>query len=92
MTLLEALDHGQLFAPFFRGTTWQAWRTFLAALFALPMTDAERAIYTEHTGRTELPAVPFKEAALVVGRRGGKSRIWPWSRSTWRPSSITRRT
>jgi len=48
---------------------------FLAALFALPMTDAQRAIYQHHTGRSEPPTAPFKEAALVVGRRGGKSRI-----------------
>ena len=75
MNLIEALDHRQLFGPYFRGSTWQAWRVFLAALFALPMSDAERAVYTGHTGRTDLPTTPFKEAALVVGRRGGKSRV-----------------
>ena len=75
MDILAALDHPDLFAPFFRGDTWRAWRGFLAALFALPMDAGQRAIYQHHTGRTELPTAPFKEAALVVGRRGGKSRI-----------------
>ena len=75
MNILAALDHPALFAPFFRGNTWGPWRVFLAALFGLPMTEAQRAIYHAHTGRTELPTAPFKEAALVVGRRGGKSRI-----------------
>ena len=75
MNILEALDHAALFAPHFKGDTWQAWRIFMAALFALPMSDDQRAVYTAHTGRTEPPAAPFKEAALVVGRRGGKSRI-----------------
>ena len=28
-----------------------------------------------HTGRTAAPTAPFREAALVVGRRGGKSRV-----------------
>ena len=50
-------------------------RAFLAALFALPLTEAECAIYQHHTGRAEVPTMPFKEAALVVGRRGGKSRM-----------------
>jgi hypothetical protein len=75
LNIIEALDHSALFASFFRGDTWQTWRVFLAALFALPMTAAERATYMHHTGRIDLPTVPSKEAALVVGRRGGKSRI-----------------
>lgn len=54
---------------------WAAWRAFLAALTAEPMTDDEMALYRECTGRTEPPTQPFKEAALIVGRRGGKSRI-----------------
>jgi hypothetical protein len=75
VNIVDALDHAALFAPHFRGGTWRAWRVFLAALFGLPMTDAERATYTHHTGRIDLTTAPFKEAALVVGRRGGKSRI-----------------
>jgi hypothetical protein len=72
--IIAALDDEILFAPFFRGDTWRAWRVFLAALFALPMSDADLTIYRECTCRTEPPSAPFKEAALVVGRRGGKSR------------------
>ena len=75
MNILEALDDPELFAPHFRGTTWQPWRAFLAALFALPMDDDVLALYREHTGRTKPPAAPFNEATLVIGRRGGKSRM-----------------
>ncbi len=75
MTLLDALDDPHLFAPHFRGDTWKAWRAFLAALFGLPMDDAALVLYRHHTGRETAPAVPFKEAALVIGRRGGKSRV-----------------
>lgn len=75
MTIAEALDDPALFAPHFKGDTWRRWRVFLLALFALPMDDEALAIYRHHTGRTEPAAAPFKEAALVVGRRGGKSRV-----------------
>ena len=75
LSILAALDDADLFAPHFREGSWGAWRAFLAALFGLPMTEAEAETYTRHTGRTEPPAAPFREAALIVGRRGGKSRV-----------------
>jgi hypothetical protein len=73
--ILAAMDDEALFAPSFRGTSWTAWRAFLAALFALPMDDATLALYQHHTGRQKAPEAKFKEAALICGRRGGKSRI-----------------
>jgi hypothetical protein len=74
--IITALDHPQLFAPFFQGVTWRAWRVFLKALFGLPLADEhELDLYRHHTARNEAPVTPFKEAAVVVGRRGGKSRI-----------------
>ena len=75
ITILDAIDHPQLLGPHFKGTSWQAWRVFLAALFALPMGEDALTTYRYHTGRTEAPSVPFGEAELVVGRRGGKSRV-----------------
>ena len=69
------MDHPDGLGPFFRGDTWQAWRVFLAALFALPMDEDQLALYRHHTGRETAPTVPFKEAALIIGRRGGKSRV-----------------
>jgi len=75
VNILAALDDPALFAPHFRGDTWSAWRAFLAALFALTLDDAQLAFYRHHTGRAEVPDAPFREAALICGRRGGKSRI-----------------
>jgi hypothetical protein len=72
--ILAALDNTELFAPHFKGTSWGAWRAFLAALFALPMDDATLACYQAQTGRVAPPVAAFAEAALIVGRRGGKSR------------------
>ena len=75
MNIIEALDAPEVFAPHFKGDTWAPWRAFLAALFALPMGDDALALYQAHTGRQDAPAASFKEAALVIGRRGGKSRV-----------------
>ena len=34
-----------LFGPWFAGSSWLAWFAFLKALFALPMDEAEAAIF-----------------------------------------------
>lgn len=76
MDILAACRHPKIFAPWFRKPeTYEAWFAFLAALFALPMTEEQTTIYRRHTGRSEPPAQPHDEATLVVGRRGGKSLI-----------------
>ena len=74
ISILDALDDPALLQPHFRGPSWTAWRGFLAALFALEPNDSGEA-YRAATGRQSLPELPFSEAALIVGRRGGKSRI-----------------
>lgn len=68
-TILGAMDVAGLTGP-----TWEPWRTFWRAVFALPMdtTDLER--FRQHTGRAVPPTSPVREAWLIVGRRGGKSR------------------
>ncbi len=66
---------GDLFAAAFPPTSWQAWRTALAAIFALPMSEAEADLYRRCTGRQARPVAPAREAWIIVGRRGGKSRI-----------------
>ncbi|WP_428487214.1 hypothetical protein [Rhodopila sp.] len=71
----DALTDPEMFGPHFRGTSWNAWRAFVAALFAAPMTTEQVALFRLYTGRTTAPATPFTEAALIVGRRGGKSRV-----------------
>lgn len=75
MNLRDALDSPKVFAGMFKGPTWDTWRVFISAMFALPMTDTELATYRHHTGRTAAPVAPFQEAALICGRRGGKSRV-----------------
>jgi hypothetical protein len=74
VNILDAIDDPQLFAPWFRDpASWQAWRAFLCALFGLPMTPGQLAIYQQCTGRSEAPTTPASECWLPCGRRGGKS-------------------
>jgi hypothetical protein len=73
--ILAALADPSLFAPHFQGGSWEAWQAFLAALFGLPMTPEQVETFTRHTGRATPPDKAFAEAALIVGRRGGKSRV-----------------
>jgi hypothetical protein len=42
-------------------------------MFALQPKEEYHSSYKAHTGRTEWPTTPAKEAWLIVGRRGGKS-------------------
>jgi hypothetical protein len=75
VTIIEAMDDPELFGPLFTDASWLAWRAFLTALFGLPLSDDQVAIYRACTGRSDAPAAAFIEAALIVGRRGGKSRV-----------------
>jgi hypothetical protein len=75
MNILQALDDPNVFSRHFCGGTWDAWRAFLAALFALPMTPKQIALYQKHTGRAAPPSEPLREAWLCCGRRSGKSLV-----------------
>jgi hypothetical protein len=75
ISILDAMADKNLFAPWFHRdpSSWDAWRAFLAVLFALPMTTGQLATFQRHTGRTTPPAEQVREAWLVCGRRSGKS-------------------
>jgi hypothetical protein len=49
-TPTAALDDPRHFAGSFGATSWDVWRVFLEALEALPMDEAEIALYRHHTG------------------------------------------
>lgn len=73
-TIIGATHDANLFAPWFRKRElWSAWFAFLKVLFGLEMDEAERRVFQECTGRTDVPQGGFKESWLIVGRRGGKS-------------------
>src|SRR5262245_29754791 len=70
-----AIRDPKVFGQHFRADTWNAWLAFLCALFALPLSSDELELYRKHTDRTKPPTAPFREAWLVIGRRGGKSFV-----------------
>jgi hypothetical protein len=53
--------------------SFAAWRACGAAVFGEPMTEDELALFQVCTGRMTPPTTPFREAYIIVGRRGGKS-------------------
>lgn len=76
ISILDAIADNRLFAPWLkRGDTWTAWLAFLCAVFALPMSKEQVAIYRQCTGRNQPPSSVASEAWLVCGRRAGKSFI-----------------
>jgi hypothetical protein len=75
VTILDAISKPKLFARWFEGDSWNAWRTFMKVLFALPFDPQDLERYQKHTGRTTVPTQPFNEAWVVAGRRAGKSLI-----------------
>jgi hypothetical protein len=81
MTLLDAIEHKALFAPWFKkrffqqDQTWDRWLSFLRVLFGHDLTEADVELFKECTGRTDRPGGGFSEAWLICGRRAGKSFI-----------------
>ena len=76
MTIIDTIHDEELFARWFKNwATWQAWFTFIAALFGVPLTPEQLATYEACTGGTEAPTQPLTEAWLICGRRAGKSFV-----------------
>ena len=76
INILDTIADPNLFGSHFqKDESWVAWKVFLAALFGLPLSDEQLAIFKECTGRETPPAGGTNEAWLVCGRRGGKSFV-----------------
>jgi len=73
--IIAAIDDPAWWARWFEGGDWNAWRGFLAAVFALPMTAEQLDTYRQCTGRSAPPVAPAREVWAIAGRQGGKTRI-----------------
>ena len=82
MTYVDCCTDPNIFGPWFSGDSWGTWRVVDKAIFGLPLTSAELAVFTSITGLTEAPTAPCKEAWLIFGRRGGKD-VKAASYATW---------
>ena len=70
----DAMASPKLFAPFFVGTSWSAWRAVLKAMSAERMSAAELDAFRAVAER-DPPTQPVSEAVFIVGRGGGKDSM-----------------
>lgn len=54
--------------------TQERWDVFLKAVYGLEMSDAERAIFAEHTHRDEPRTGGYPNAVAITGTQSGKSQ------------------
>jgi hypothetical protein len=73
--IVQAMDHPKLFAPWFPGESWDAWRTILKAAYALPLDAAELELFHTLAGDRPPPERQVKETWIIAGRRAGKDSI-----------------
>jgi hypothetical protein len=73
-SMRRALRDPKLLGSAFSGDSWAAWRVLLIAAMGEALTDDERVIFTQLTGRPREPLQRISELVVVAGRRGGKSR------------------
>jgi hypothetical protein len=72
--IVAAMNHKSLFGPWFKGDSWDGWRTVLKAAYALPMTEAEVDFFRTVAER-DPPNKRVRELWIIAGRRAGKDSI-----------------
>ena len=79
-----AMNSELLFAPFFRGSSWDRWRSVLKAFAGESLTADELELF-QHVADRDPPTKAARELVAVAGRGGGKDSIAQLLRR-WRPS------
>ena len=74
IAIRRALGDPNLLGNSLAGVSWRAWFILLIAMMGEALTDEEREIFKQLTGREREPLQRVDEFVAVVGRRGGKSR------------------
>jgi hypothetical protein len=77
MTIIEAIQDPALLGASFKSLdTWRPWLTILRAIFNLPIEDpGDIKVFQDCTGLVDPPGEAIREAAIICGRRSGKSFI-----------------
>lgn len=73
-TMREALADEHLLGGLLDGDSWRHWRALLIALLGETLTDDERLLFRDVTGRDAEPTELVEEFWAAIGRRGGKTR------------------
>src|SRR5262245_7492249 len=74
ITIREALADARMLGNVIARESWRAWLVLLIAMMSGALNDDDRIVFIKLTAREAEPGQRIEEAALVVGRRGGKSR------------------
>ena len=74
ISIRKALTDDNLLGRALPGDSWLPWRTLLIAAMGEQLTDDERVLFTELTGREREPLQRVDEFVGVIGRRGGKTQ------------------
>jgi hypothetical protein len=74
LPMRDALTDLHIFGAVLAGESWAAWRVLLIAAMGEELTDTERVIFAELTGRDIEPGEHCEEFWGIIGRRGGKTR------------------
>jgi hypothetical protein len=71
-SIIDTFTDPVLFEPWFRGESWDGWRTVLKAMDALPMSEGEIAFFKSIAGGRNPPKHPVRELYAACARRSGK--------------------
>jgi hypothetical protein len=75
LTIIDAMNSTALFEPWYRGDSWNNWKTVLKAAHGLPLDDSELPFFRQVAGRREPPERRVKTLVCVCGRGAGKDSI-----------------
>jgi hypothetical protein len=75
VNLIEAMSDPAMFAPWFQGTSWNAWRAVLKGAFALPMDEDDHEVFGRLAGGRAPPTKRVRELWVISGRRSGKDSV-----------------
>lgn len=81
-TIIVLMTRLAKYGRWFAGPTWDTWQVILRAMFALPLSESERAIFEKLSGGRKPPERQVREAWIIAGRRAGKSLIAAYSASS----------
>ena len=73
VTMRKALSDAGLLKHVLAGDSWRTWRVLLIAAMGERLTDDERVIFKQITGREHEPNKRVSELEVIAGRRGGKT-------------------
>ena len=74
LSFTRAVSDPMLLGNVLGGDSWVAHRAMWKAVFCEPLTDDEQPYFDMLSGARDIPAAPVSIAAIVAGRRSGKTR------------------